>query len=107
MLSARGKGTAKKTRSTQSATNLARCDLHRLLSRALLELHELYGGGDQSLPLLPTSTPLWSRNDNFLYQSLLLLHEFLRPEFFPFLVAFSEGRHGRFEQGAVFGVESD
>lgn len=94
------------TRGTQSATNLARRNLRRLLfNRPLLELCKPDGGGDQSLPLLPTSTSLWSRNENVFRQSLLLLRESLCPEFFPFLVAFSEGRHGRFEQAAVLGVK--
>ena len=94
------------TRGTQLVTNLGLRSLcHILFSRPLLELCKLDGGGDQSLPLLPTSTSLWPRNNNIFHQPLLLLREYIRPESFPFLVAFSEGRHGCFEQGAVFGVK--
>ena len=95
------------TRSTQSATDLTRPELCPILfRRPLLELCKPYGGDSQPLPLFPASASLWSGNDDFIHQPLLLLREYLRPVFFPFLVAFSEGRHGCFEQGSVFGVKS-
>ena len=85
-------GRREQTWGTQLAADLARPGSWRVpFSRPLLELCKSDGGSDQSLPLLPTSTPLWSRNDDIIYQPLLLLRESLRSDFFPFLVAFPKG----------------